>query len=193
MNVSVSPQMRAVALVGIVAVLGLAVAVFAMSRKSSSGSTTSAPVQRVHRVQPPMHRTKPAPRQTTKPVHRTHPKPYAPVVQAALAQGLPLAVAEQFAKHEAVVVELYSADAPVDNLALDEAKSGAKAGNAGFLAVDVTGKKDATARALATKLGVLDAPVLLVFKRPGQVTVRINGFSDHETVAQAAVIAAAPA
>ena len=187
MNVSVSPQMRFVALVGIVAVLGLAVAVFAMSRKSSSTSTTSAPVQRVHK-------TKPAPRHTTKPVRHAHPKKtYAPVVQAALAQGLPLAVAKQFAKHKAVVVELYSADAPVDKLALDEAKSGAKAGNAGFVAVDVTGKKDRTARALATKLGVLDAPALLVFKRSGEVAVRINGFSDHETVAQAAVIAAAPA
>ena len=200
MNVSVSPQMRVVALVGIVAVLGLALAVFAMSHKSRSTGTSSQPVQPVYRVhsrvrpaQPGDSRTRSvAPRQTTKPVRHAHPRTYAPAVQAALAQGLPLAVAKQFAQHKAVVVELYSADAPIDKLALDEAKSGAQAGNAGFLAVDVTGKKDATARALATKLGVLDAPALLVFKRGGEVAVRIDGFSDHETVAQAAVIAAAP-
>ena len=38
-----------------------------------------------------------------------------------------------------------------------------------------------------TKLGVLPDPALLVFRRPGDLVFRVNGFADRATVAQAAV------
>ena len=190
---SVSPQIRALALFGVAAVLGLVVVVVGLSRKPATSGTSAQPVQHVGRVHR-AHRTKPAPARPARPHRHVHARrPLAAVVQAAVAQGLPLPLAKQFHRHEAVVVELYSSDAPVDKLALAEAKTGAKAAKAGFLPVNVIARKDAVARALAAKLGVLHAPVLLVFKRPGVVAVRINGFSDDKTVAQAAVNAAAPA
>jgi len=42
------------------------------------------------------------------------------------------------------------------------------------------------ALALTKKLGVLPDPALLVYRRPGDLVTRINGFADRETVAQAA-------
>lgn len=191
MNVTVSPQMRIVALVGLIAVLGLAAFVMLQGRKQDSSAPSSAvtaqpaPAKRSAEAAP----AKPV-RPTTAPsrpqVQRVH-----PAVQSALRAGLPAEVAGAFARHKVVLVELYSAEAPIDQLALAEATAGARKAGAGFVALDVTSGSDKTARVLVTKLGVLDAPMLLVFKRPGTLFARIGGFSDHETVAQAAANAAA--
>lgn len=139
----------------------------------------------------------------------------APVVQAALAYGLPQSVAEQFASHSVVLVSLYAPDSNVDQLTEAEAQAGAALGGAGFVPVEST--KEGATGALTKLLGVLDVPTLLVFQRPDAAAVQqfvaakaaapkprypaaattvtppefklyvtLPGFNDRETVAQAA-------
>jgi hypothetical protein len=98
--------------------------------------------------------------------------------------GFPAPVDEALRAHEVVVVSLYVPNARVDELATDEARAGAALGGAGFVALNVLEEK--TARPLLEKLGTLEDPSLLVLKRPGKVALRISGFVDRDTVAQAA-------
>ena len=81
-------------------------------------------------------------------------------------------------------MSLYDPQAIVDAASLGEAQAGAKLANVGFVALNVLA--EAQAQPLAKKLGVLPDPALLVFRRPGDVVFRVNGFADRATVAQAA-------
>jgi len=98
--------------------------------------------------------------------------------------GFPAAVDAALAKHEVVVVSLVVPGARVDELAAAEAKAGAEAGGVGFLALNVLNEE--VAHALLTKLGEVHDPTLLVLKRPGVVALKVPGFVDRDTVAQAA-------
>lgn len=182
MNVTVSSQMRVVALAGLVAVLGLAATILVLGSRSSSSPESTVPVQ-------PARAKSPGAQAPAPPVQRAAPA-VRPAVRAALDAGLPARVARAFARHKVVVVELYSNEAPLDRLALAEAQAGARTAGVGFVAIDVTARRETATRALATKLGILEAPAVLVFRRPGTLSLRIHGFSDHETVAQAAANAA---
>jgi hypothetical protein len=82
------------------------------------------------------------------------------------------------------VVSFVTPGAGLDELAAKEAAAGANAVGASFVAVDVG--RERQARPYAVMLGALEAPTVLVFKRPGEVFVRLNGFADLDTVAQAA-------
>ena len=101
--------------------------------------------------------------------------------------GFPVQVDAALRAHEVVVVSLYVPDARVDALATAEARAGATLGGAGFVALNVLDEK--TAKPLLAKLGTLEDPSLLVIRRPGDVTLRISGFVDRDTVAQAAATA----
>ena len=88
----------------------------------------------------------------------------------------------------------------VDDEAVNEARAGAKLAGAGFVAVNVANERQARpllpllAGAASGADGVLDAPAVLVFQRPKKLFVRLEGFADRDTVAQAATNAApAPA
>ena len=109
------------------------------------------------------------------------PKPAAP---EAAPSGFPPAVDRALERHEVVVVSLVVPGARVDQLAAAEAKAGAEAGGVGFLALNVLNED--VARALLAKLGRVHDPTLLVVKRPGTVALKIEGFADRDTVAQAA-------
>jgi hypothetical protein len=100
------------------------------------------------------------------------------------ATGFPRAVDAALAKHEVLVVSLVLPGARVDSLAAAEAQAGAKLGGAGYLALNVL--NESVARALLTKLGVLEDPTLLVLTKGGEVALRLNGFIDRDIVAQAA-------
>jgi hypothetical protein len=91
------------------------------------------------------------------------------------------------AKHKAVVVLFYTPAASYDALQTREARAGAEAGRAGFLALNVA--KDRKTAALATKYDVRDAPAILVFSRGPKVAVRLDGYADRDTIEQAALIA----
>jgi hypothetical protein len=98
--------------------------------------------------------------------------------------GFPVAVDKALREHAVLVVSLVVPGAKVDELAAAEAQAGAKLGGAGFLALNVLNEN--VARALLSKLDVVEDPSLLVLKRSGEVALELNGFVDRETVAQAA-------
>jgi outer membrane biosynthesis protein TonB len=100
------------------------------------------------------------------------------------ANGLPLVLSRALAKNPVTVVALYDPSAELDELALAEARAGAADAKAAFLAINVFNEPQV--RPLAQLLGVLNSPSLLVYKRPNTLFVRIDGFSDRQTVAQAA-------
>jgi hypothetical protein len=117
------------------------------------------------------------------------PHAVAPAVDhAALAEGLPLSLARALAKHSVVVVAIYDPQSEVDAIAYAEAQAGARDAGAGFLPLSVLG---ADVNKLTQKFGeVLPDPGLLVYARPATLALRINGFVDRDTVAQAAANAA---
>jgi hypothetical protein len=81
-------------------------------------------------------------------------------------------------------------------MATDEARHGARVAHVGFVAFSVADEK--VVSPLSSLLNgaptpadrVLDGPAVLVFVRPNSLFVRLNGFADRDTVAQAAANAA---
>jgi hypothetical protein len=118
---------------------------------------------------------------------KTPAKP-SPVVTAALAAGLPAPVARALGQHEAVVVALYNPYSEVDGISFAEARAGAELAGAGFVPLNVLSK--AQVGKLTEQLGLLPDPGVLVYVRPAALAVKISGFADKETVAQAAQNAA---
>jgi hypothetical protein len=118
-----------------------------------------------------------------KPVSKPKPKP-APKVDPTLDKALPSSVKAAFAGRDVVVVALYAPDVPLDEMAVGEARTGAGSADAGFVALNVY--NESQARPLTKLLGVLEDPTVLVFKRPGNLFLRLSGFADQQTVAQAA-------
>jgi hypothetical protein len=112
----------------------------------------------------------------------------AAAVIAALAAGLPTPIAKALGRHRTVVVSLYNPYSEVDGIAFAEARAGAKVAGVGFVPLNVL--SEAQVGKLTEMLGLLPDPGLLVYIRPGTLVVRISGFADKETVAQAAQNAA---
>jgi hypothetical protein len=113
------------------------------------------------------------------------PKPAAPKPEVVTDSGLPAPIATALASKGVVVVALFSPGSTIDELALAEAQAGAKAAKVGFVAVNVL--REGQGRAMARLLGVTDSPTLLVYRAPGTLTFRLDGFADLDTVAQAAL------
>lgn len=108
-----------------------------------------------------------------------------PNLVAALQAGLPRSVAKALAASPVVVVELTSAQDPVAQLALGEAKAGATLGGASFVQVNVD-QNGSDVQTLTRLLGSLPtAPAALVYQRPSTLTVTLPGFNDRTTVQQA--------
>ncbi len=97
--------------------------------------------------------------------------------------GLPAQVTRQLQAGRVVVVSLYDPNAKIDSTAKQEATAGAALAHAAFVAVDVTGRQ---IDGLNRRFGVLQDPAVLVLRPPGNLIVRIDGFADRDTVAQAA-------
>jgi hypothetical protein len=173
---SSTPRLRVVGLVAGLAVLALAAGFFLLSR--GQGSSTAATN---HTIVPLSKRSTPRiKKQAAKPKAR---KP-AVAKPAATVDGLPSALAAALANHRVVVVALYAPRLELDDMALREAQAGAAASGAGFVALDVL--NESQSKPLTKKLGVLEDPAVLVFRRPSEVVVRFSGFADKQTVAQAA-------
>jgi hypothetical protein len=125
-------------------------------------------------------------------VTTTKPAPTAPVtpaaVTAALQAGLPAQLARALGQHRVVVVSLYNPYSEVDGISFAEARAGAQLAGAGFLPLNVLSR--AQVGKLTELLGLLPDPGVLVYTRPSTLAIRIGGFADKETVAQAAQNAA---
>jgi glucose/arabinose dehydrogenase len=187
---SSTPRIRVVGLVVGLAVLALAAGFFLLSRgqaSSSAASThtvvplskrTKAPVKKHAPKKPAAHKpAAPKPKPKPKPPKPTAPKP-------ASVNGLPAVLAAALARNGVVVVALYAPKVELDATAMREARAGAAAAGVGFVAFNVM--KESQSRVLTKLLGVLEDPAVLVFRRPGEVVHRFSGFTDMQTVQQAA-------
>ena len=103
------------------------------------------------------------------------------------ANGLPLAIDKAFRTHAVVVVSLFDPESSTDAISFAEAKAGAADAKVGFVAVSLL--DNPIAAALTSSLpsgGLLPAPGVLVYRRPGMLVQRIDGFADRDVIAQAA-------
>jgi hypothetical protein len=104
---------------------------------------------------------------------------------------LPQPLQWQLAHHKVVVVSFYNPNAEVDAISVAEAHAGAVAAGAGFLLVSVLNDKVAgILTALLPGGGMLPQPGVLIYKAPGDIAVRMDGFADRDSVSQAASNAA---
>ena len=173
MTTTLSPPIRILALVGVLAAVGLGIVLFAHNRSASSSSSPAVPS--VAAKQPTTH---PA-TATAKPVS----KPAKPKV--VLLPGVPAPIAHALRSSKVVVVALYAHGVTGDKAAVKQARAGAKSAHAGFAAVNVV--NETTARVLGKFAGIATAPpAVLVVKRPGKIVNQFNGYADSEIVAQAA-------
>jgi hypothetical protein len=215
---SLSPQLRLIALFGVLAVMIALGGMFFVMR----GALLSGEIEQVPPVvhHPQAARTKPAKATAVEPKPKietapkvvtpkvTAPKVTAPKVTApkittpkvtapkpsttietpgVAPNGLPTVIAQALRKHPVVVVALVVPGGELDEMTVAEAEAGAKAAGVGFLTVNIL--KDSVGRPLAQKLGVIQTPSLVVFRRPATVFVRFQGFTDRDTVIQAAASA----
>jgi hypothetical protein len=112
------------------------------------------------------------------------PEPAKPKGDPVDANGLPLVLSRALAKNPVTVVALYDPSAALDEMTLAEARAGASEVKAGFLAISI--RNEPQVRPLAQLLGVLGSPTVLVYERPNTLFVKLEGFADRDTVAQAA-------
>ena len=191
MNLTLTPQLRLIVVLGLAATAVLMGALFFMTRAQLAAQDEAAPVPAVQR--PAV--TKTAPAVTAKPKAPAAkpavkaPAAAAPAVQPTVAmrlaaqKRLPYTIARALAEHRVVVAALVVPDAKLDATVLAEARAGAAKAGAGFVAVNVLHER--AGRALAERLGVLETPAVLVYRRPAKVFVQLGGFADQDMVAQA--------
>lgn len=107
---------------------------------------------------------------------------------ASVTKALPVAIQGALSANRVVVVALFDPSAKVDGVSVGEASAGAQLAGAAFVSVDVT---TADVDSLQARYGVIEDPAVLVLRPPAaDLAVRIDGFADRDTVAQAAVNAA---
>jgi hypothetical protein len=209
-ELTLSPQIKIVALVGLLATLALGGGMLFLGRsQSSSGSAApSTPLKHYHRVtttaatptskhagrhavaskpaaKPAVKTAKPATKPVVKTAAPATPTPVHSSTPAVAANGLPTALDVLLHTHRIVVVSLYDPEAPADAIAFAEARAGAADASAGFLGVNVLDERiSAPLTALVGGGTVLPDPGILVFRRPGTLMNRITGFADRGAVAQ---------
>ena len=127
----------------------------------------------------------PAPKPAVK--KKATPAPASREYRGIATNGLPMQIAVALRSEDVVVVALWGTGGKIDGLSRDEARAGARAAGAGFVALNVIDHAR-EAEALTLQVGsLLRAPAVLVFTRPKTVANRLDGFRDRESVAQAAL------
>ena len=191
--------MRIFAAAGLVAVLALGGGFMLLGRGPSEPS--AAPVIKpLHPVKKHPAAAKKTPlaarkakakaKVVAKPKAKPAPKPKPRPVPAVI-DGMPSALALALRGGPVVVAALYAPGSSVDELARAEAQAGARAAGVPFVALDVTSERVAAPLTSLLTGGasaadrVLDDPAVLVFKSPKTLFVRLSGWNDRDTVAQA--------
>ncbi|HKG42677.1 MAG TPA: hypothetical protein VKB10_00360 [Gaiellaceae bacterium] len=178
MNPTLSPQqLRLAVLLGLLFVLVVGGGMFVLGQKQQT-TTPDVPV--------PTHKTARAPAAPRPATHARvpakNPTPVHRPVRIAT-HGLPLAVAKALRRHRVVVVSLVTPDVGVDRMARDEAAAAARAAGVGFVSLNVF--RQANGVPILKKLGVVEAPAVLVVMRPARIFAQLEGFADRDTVQQA--------
>jgi hypothetical protein len=166
--------MRIVALAGVL-LIALAGGAFFVLHKSKPGTAAV----------PPTHLTT-TPAKThslrSSPAHHRSVRVVNPLVNPLLPAKLRAALG----RHPVVVAVFYDSQNRTDSLTVGEARAGAAAGGAGFVPVNLLDDKVAgRLTALLPSGELLPSPGILVFKRPGRVVWRFDGYLDRQAVAQA--------
>jgi hypothetical protein len=181
---TISPPIRILAIVGVLAAVGLGIVLFSHNRSASNDSSLP-PVTAVH-TKPS---TKPSTTPTTKPVVKPA---VTPTVKrrVVLLPSLPSTVAHALRSSKVVIVAVYAHGGNGDMAAVQQAREGAKAAHAGFALVNVVNEK--IARSLSAFGGdSVSPPAVLIVKRPGKIVNQFGGFTDSSIVEQAALNAGA--
>jgi len=183
-----SPQIRIVALVGVLLIALAGSGLFLLRR--SSGSQPQV-------VVPPQTKTPPAHHSASPSAHSSSSSTVGKASKAQTAAPrhhlnkvdplLPAALREQLQQHKIVVVSLYDPQAAVDQMSVDEARAGAGDAKAGFALVNVLDNAVAgPLTALLPSGNMLPDPGILVYRAPGKLMYRFDGYLDRDAVAQAA-------
>jgi hypothetical protein len=202
-TLSVSPPLRIAAVCALVFTVLVFGGLRLLGGSGGGGSTAAAHVIRhhpfgagvtkstPHKAVPATTKTAakpPAKKTAAKPKPRPRPVVDLAAVQAARTAGLPEPLAQALGRSKTVVVSLYDPYSQVDGISFAEARAGAALAGVGFVPLNVLSQ--AQVGKLTAQLGLLPDPGLLVYVRPATLAVKISGFADKETVAQAAQVAA---
>jgi hypothetical protein len=194
-ELKVSRPIQILVLVLVIAGVGGIASMQVLGKGSSSGAAQLTPdqvrarahhtsVQAVQHGKPVRHAATPTP--APKPVVA---KPKPPV------NGLPIVLNDLFRAHRIVVVSVFDPQDKTDAISYAEARAGAADAGAGFLGVSVL--DDTVAGPLTAALpdqGLLPVPGILIYRRPGVLIQRVDGFEDRDGVAElaAGAVTAAP-
>ena len=175
MTTTLSPPIRILGIVGILAAAALGLLLFTHSR--SSHSNAAAPITNSGTL----HSSTSTPAVSRPALHPA--TPAAPKI--ILLPGLPAPIAHALRYSKVVVVSLYAAGATGDLGALGQARIGAASAHAGFAAVNVLDEHIAK-QGLDKYVGTASSPAVLIVRRPGNIVNRFAGYADSDLVAQAA-------
>jgi len=197
-ELKVSRPIQILLFVLVIAGIGGIASMQMLGKGSSSGAAGLTPDQvraRAHHTSvQALHTAKPA---ATKPPvvaakHAASPAPKPAVAKPAPpANGLPIVLNDLFRRHRIVVVSVFDPQDKTDAISYAEARAGAADAGAGFLGVSVL--DDSVAGPLTAALpdqGLLPVPGVLIYRRPGVLIQRVDGFEDRDGVAQLAAGAA---
>ncbi|MEO8289478.1 MAG: hypothetical protein ABI649_00595 [Gaiellaceae bacterium] len=156
--------------VAVLAILGLGVGAFAMSKGPATSDADAIAARIAARNNP----TATTPAKPKPPAAKPKPSPSKP--------GLtPLQLALR--QKPVAVVLFYKPQAAYDAIQTRETRAGALAAGAAFVAINVT--RNSEVGKLATEYNVLEAPTVLVFRRGPVLKARFDGFQDRTTIIQA--------
>jgi hypothetical protein len=148
-----------------------------VAHPSAKKPVAHAPATRHAAASSPKRHAAPAKHPTVAKAPAAKPQP------AASPNQLPAAIRRELAADQVVVVALYDPSAKLDASALAEARAGAKLAGSSFVKIDV---RRHGVDSLNARYGAVHDPAVLVLRPPDSLVVRIDGFADRDTVAQAA-------
>ena len=200
MDLTVSRPVKILALILVIAGVGGVASLSMMGKSSPSSSGPQLSVEQIRarahgtvvgkKTTAPAKAKAVAPRTHTATKAKTAPAPVAP------ANGLPALLNEALRAHRIVVVSVFDPQSQTDAISYAEARAGAgDVSQAGFLGVSVL--DDSVAGPLTAALpggGLLPVPGVLIYRRPGKLIERVDGFVDRDSIAQLALasLTAAP-
>lgn len=192
MELSISPQMRVVALVGLLAVLALAGGMMFLTRSQSAAPESELSASELSQALRPVTKAKPAPAATpARTPAAVAPKPVAKPRPLVNEDGVPTAIVDALRRSPAAVVALTARGSSIDRMTLAEAQAGARAAGVPYVQIDVLNAQ--LGRAIARTFGVVEPPATLIYQRPTALFLKLDGYADSATIAQAAENAKAAA